>query len=142
VRRHLAPLLVALVVATGACGDDGAGDDAGPATTAPACATPGDRYPTIEAVEVRPAGDGTVDLAVTVSSPYDSPDRYADGWRVLGPDDEVLGVHELAHDHAAEQPFTRVQRGVTVPEGVAEVTVEGRDQCFGYGGGTRTVTVP
>jgi len=77
-----------------------------------------------------------------MSSPYDSPRRYADGWRVLGPDAEVLGSHMLLHDHANEQPFTRTQRGLVVPDGVAEVTVEGRDLEFGYGGGTIVVAVP
>ena len=77
-----------------------------------------------------------------MSSPYDSPQRYADGWRVLGPDAELLGSHMLLHDHANEQPFTRTQRGLVVPDGVAEVTVEGRDLEFGYGGGTIVVAVP
>ncbi len=41
--------------------------------------------------------------------------------------------------HAGEQPFTRVQSGVTVPAGVEEVVVEGRDRVNGFGGMTRTV---
>jgi hypothetical protein len=79
---------------------------------------------------------------VTVSSPYDSPDRYADGWHVLAPDGTELGTHTLLHDHAGEQPFTRTQTGVEIPLDVVEVTVEGRDQQYGFGGGTVTVAVP
>lgn len=85
--------------------------------------------------------DGTWTFDVTVSSPYDTPERYADGWRVLDPDGEVLGEHELGHDHADEQPFTRTQQGVDIPESVDEVTIEGRDQANGYGGDTVTVDI-
>jgi hypothetical protein len=81
----------------------------------------------------------TWSFEVTMSSPYDTPERYADGWRVLGPDNEVYGEHTLTHDHAAEQPFTRTQSGVEIPEGVDEVTIEGRDLVNGYGGATVTV---
>ena len=79
-------------------------------------------------------GGGVYDFAVTVSSPYDTPERYADGWRVLAPDGTVLGERPLAHDHAGEQPFTRSLRGVPVPEGVATVTVQARDLVNGWGG--------
>jgi len=101
-----------------------------------------DRFPDVLAVELRPAGDRTYDVAVTISSAYDTPQRYADGWRVLDPDGNMLGTHTLLHDHANEQPFTRVQRGLFIPAGVDEVTVEGRDQANGFGGTTVTVEVP
>ena len=99
------------------------------------------RHPDVVDAQLVPDGDA-YDVEVTISSPYDSPQRYADGWRVLAPDGAVLGEHTLAHDHAGEQPFTRTQQDVEVPAGVEEVTVEGRDQRYGYGGGTVTVTVP
>ena len=100
------------------------------------------RYPDVVAVELRPAGGRVFDVAVTISSPYDTPERYADGWRVLDGEGNVLGTHMLMHDHANEQPFTRTQRGLEIPAGIAAVTVEGRDQANGYGGGTITVDVP
>lgn len=104
--------------------------------------TSGDqRYPDVREAEPEPDGGGTYSLSVTISSPYDSPDRYADGWRVLGPDGTVLGEHELMHDHADEQPFTRTQTGLEIPEGTGEITVEGRDLENGYGGDTVTVPV-
>jgi hypothetical protein len=71
---------------------------------------------------------------VTVSSPYDTPQQYADGWRVLGPDGTVFGEHRLLHDHQNEQPFTRTQVGVSIPDGIELVEIEGRDQRNGYGG--------
>ncbi|MGH3089092.1 MAG: hypothetical protein ACRDSJ_17475 [Rubrobacteraceae bacterium] len=99
----------------------------------------GQRYPDVLEAELEPSGE-TWTLDVTISSPYDSPERYADGWRVLAPDGTVLGEHELMHDHASEQPFTRAQTGLEIPANVEEITVEGRDLENGYGG--ETVTIP
>ena len=104
--------------------------------------TADDRFPNVLAVELRPQGDRRYDVVVTLSSPYDTPERYADGWRVIDPAGNVLGTHTLLHDHAGEQPFTRVQRGLTIPAGVEEVTVEGRDLANGFGGLTVTLAVP
>lgn len=100
------------------------------------------QFPDVVEVVAGRAEDGTFTFDVTMSSPYDTPERYADGWRVLGPDDEVYGEHELTHDHASEQPFTRTQSGVEIPDGVQTVTIEGRDQANGYGGGTVEVELP
>ncbi len=97
-------------------------------------------FPEILEVEATydPAGTSWT-FAVTVSSPYDTPQRYADGWRVVGADDTLYGVHTLTHDHAGEQPFTRRQSGVEIPDDVAEVTIEGRDLVNGFGGTTLTI---
>ncbi|MBD8871051.1 hypothetical protein [Nocardioides donggukensis] len=136
--RLLAAILLAVVALAG-CSSD-AGDGAG-GPTAEGTGSDAD-FPDITGVEITAEGAGTYRLDVTVSSPYDSPDRYADGWRVLGPDREVLGEMTLGHDHASEQPFTRTQTGVQIPEGVSTVTVEGHDTENGYGGGTAEVEVP
>jgi hypothetical protein len=99
------------------------------------------RFPDVVEVSVERTGD-TYSFSVTISSPYDSPQRYADGWRVMGPDGTVYGEHTLAHDHANEQPFTRTQTGVEIPDDITEVIVEGRDLEHGYGGDTKTVQLP
>ncbi len=107
-RRSLLVLLVAVVALTGACGtDDDASTDPLPSTTTalrPSTAplpsstssvpssTDAQRFPDVIAVEVDRAPDGTARFDVTISSPYDSPDRYADAWRVLGPDGVDYGV--------------------------------------------------
>jgi hypothetical protein len=138
---------IALLVLAG-CGQradgDGAtaGGDAPSPTAAASQAGAGQRYPDIVEVEITAGGEQTFDLAVTVSSPYDTPERYADGWRVLTPDGSELATHTLLHDHAGEQPFTRTQTGVEIPPDVERVTVEGRDQQYGFGGDTVTVDVP
>lgn len=109
-----------------------------PAATTGAAPAEAQQFP--EIVEATAIGNGgTWTFEVTVSSPYDTPERYADGWRVLGPDGTVYGEHELTHDHAAEQPFTRTKEGVAIPDGIDEVTIEGRDLVNGYGGPTVTV---
>jgi hypothetical protein len=93
-------------------------------------------FPDIIDATATMSADGTWDFSATVSSPYDSPDRYADAWRVLAPDGTELGVRELTHDHAGEQPFTRTLFGVEIPARVDIVTIEGRDQVNGWGGDT------
>jgi hypothetical protein len=100
------------------------------------------RYPDVLAATLLPRSEMIFDVEVTISSPYDTPQRYADGWRVLTRDGVELGSHTLLHDHANEQPFTRRQSDLTIPTGVDVVVVEGRDLVHGYGGGTVEVVVP
>ncbi len=102
-------------------------------------ATGSEDFPDIIGVQATRGDDGTWRFDVTVSSPYDSPERYADAWRVLGPDETELGIRILTHDHASEQPFTRSQGGIAIPDDVIAVTVQGRDLENGWGGGTLDV---
>ena len=41
------------------------------------------RFPDVVAVKVEPRGENRFDFDVTVSSPYDTAQRYADGFRVV-----------------------------------------------------------
>ena len=94
-------------------------------------------------VRIRARGTGTFDLDVTVSSPYDSPQRYADAFRATSEDGAVIyGVRLLLHDHAGEQPFTRDLYGVQIPAGVRRIRVQARDKTHGWGGTTRLVELP
>ena len=129
--RAVLVVVIALVIGAAACGDDGAEPEGGD-----------QQYPDVVGATVTRAADGSLTFEVTLSSPYDTPERYADGWRVVGPDGEVYGVRDLLHDHAGEQPFTRSLSGVIVPAGVERVTVEGRDQANGWGGTTLDVELP
>lgn len=99
-------------------------------------------YPDVIGVVVTLEADGTARIDATLSSPYDSPARYADAWRVLTPDGTVLGVRELAHDHASEQPFTRSLSGIELPPDLEQLTIEGRDSVNGWGGDRFTVPAP
>ncbi len=116
------------------------GDDAVTTTVVSTAATVGeDRFPSVVEVKTTFNDDGTFNFAVTMTSPYDSPERYADGWRVVGPDGTEYGTHTLAHDHANEQPFTRQQSNVEIPDDITEVVIEGRDLVNGFGGESQTV---
>ena len=99
-------------------------------------------HPDVPAVKVRATGADTFDFDVTVSSPYDTPQRYADAFRVLGSDGTVYGERKLLHDHAGEQPFTREFHGVKIPRPVRAVVIQARDRRFGYGGKTVEVALP
>lgn len=98
-------------------------------------------YPDVVEASVT-ADDTAYEFVVTMSSPYDSPERYADAWRVIGDDGVVYGVRELLHDHAGEQPFTRSLGGVQIPNTVTSVRIQGRDQVYGWGGEEVAVTLP
>ena len=100
------------------------------------------RFPDVVSAKVQARGQDTFDFDVTVSSPYDTPQRYADGVRVLGRNNEVLGERKLLHDHADEQPFTRDLSGVKIPLSVLTVVIQARDQKYGYGGKSVQVALP
>ena len=93
------------------------------------------------AVKIDDLGDRKFRFHVTVEHEDDGWDHYADGWQVVGPDGTVLGTRELAHPHVEENPFTR-SHVITVPVGIAEVTVRARDLVHGLGGKEMTVTLP
>ncbi len=114
------------------------------ASTATAAGTPTGEvhFPDIVQVVATRNADGSYDFVVTVSSPYDTPERYADGWHLLTPEGQELAVHRLTHDHQSEQPFTRTQSAVPIPAGIDRVVVEGHDQRSGYGGKQVAVALP
>lgn len=76
------------------------------------------RYPDVLEAELEPA-DGLWRVSATISSPYDTPERFADAFRVLTPDGEELGVRELLHDHAEEQPSLGPWGGLEIPADVS-----------------------
>lgn len=62
-------------------------------------------------------------------------DHYADLWQVIDPEsDETIAERILAHPHDNEQPFTRSQSGVIIPDGVTIVLVRARCTVHGFGG--------
>ena len=115
---------------------------AGSIVDAQTSGAPAQRYPDVVAVQVRASGPGRFDFDVTVSSPYDTPTRYADAFRVTSAGGTVYGERRLLHDHAGEQPFTRDLYGVTIPAGTRTVVIQARDSRFGYGGKLIQVALP
>ena len=100
------------------------------------------RFPDVLSVQVRASAAGVFDFDATISSPYDTRNRYADGFRVTTMSGEVLGERRLWHDHQGEQPFTRDLHSVKIPSDVRAVLVQARDQKYGYGGKAVTVVLP
>jgi len=72
-------------------------------------------HPEVTDASAERASNRTWTFRVTVASPYDTRERYADAWRVLAPDDIELDLRVLTHHHADEQPFTRSLTGVEIP---------------------------
>jgi hypothetical protein len=99
-------------------------------------------FPDVLQAKVRESGPGSFDFDVTVSSPYDTPSRYADGFRVRDKSGRVLGERKLLHDHQTEQPFTRDLYAVRIPVSVKVVVIQARDQLNGYGGRSVEITLP
>jgi len=86
-------------------------------------------------------GSGAWTFYVTVEHPDTGWDDYADGWDVvtldgtifkLNPDDPFTRL--LVHPHVNEQPFTRSQRDIFMPDGVTQVIVRAHDIVDGFGG--------
>ncbi len=104
-----------------------------PGTNADAVDTSNAEFPVVLDVSAEKLDGSEWDISVTISSQYDSPERYADGWRVLDADGNVLGERVLLHDHANEQPFTR-DEFVFVPIEITTIFIEPRDLINGWSG--------
>jgi hypothetical protein len=95
----------------------------------------------VQFVRTVQAADGTWTFHVTVAHPDTGWEDYADGWDVYLADGTILKsdgnspfTRLLLHPHETEQPFTRSQSGIRVPEGVTEVWVRAHDLVDGFGG--------
>jgi hypothetical protein len=78
---------------------------------------------------------------VTVAHPDLGWDDYSNGWDVVTPDGTVLKsnpadpfTRTLLHPHISEQPFTRSQNGIIIPNNVTQVRVRAHDLIDGFGG--------
>ena len=92
-------------------------------------------------VSARLSETGTWTFAVTIMHPDTGWDDYADGWDVVLPDGKVLKpdpdspfTRLLLHPHENEQPFTRSQGNIQIPEDNKMVTVRAHDIVDGFGG--------
>lgn len=138
--RRLTRLLLLMIPAVvAACGgltvDTGSND----APTDGASTSGGDAD--VEFVRASQGSDGTWRFDVTVRHPDTGWEDYADGWDVVLPDGTVLKpdadspfTRLLLHPHENEQPFTRSQSGLVIPDGVTTVTVRAHDIVDGFGG--------
>jgi len=147
--RRLLPIVLLAATACGG-GDEGVSTttvpDGGVTVTtsqAPAgtTAASGDGCADVVGATITDDG-GTFTVAASVSSADTGWDKYADAWQVRDGDGNVLGERVLTHPHESEQPFTRSQSGISIPEGLSEVTIAARDSVAGFCGEVFTLEVP
>ena len=86
----------------------------------------------IVAAEFRSSGGGVWQVNVTLKHADSGWGHYADDWRVVDGEGNVLGDRVLYHPHEDEQPFTRGLGGVKVPEGMSTVYIEAHDKVHGW----------
>ena len=96
----------------------------------------------ITEVDIKPAGDRMYQVSITLEHADTGWDHYADGWEVIDAEGNRLGVRPLAHPHENEQPFTRSQSGIVIPEGTTEVYIRTRDNVDGWFEERTPVTLP
>ena len=114
--------------------------------SAPATSEPTQAEPTLTAgnpdldfaqvVSVRAvqSGDGAWSFDVTVRHNDEGWDHYADAWQVVDLEGNLLGERILLHPHDTEQPFTRSQDGIELPEGISQVIIRAKCNVHGFGG--------
>ncbi len=85
---------------------------------------------------------GTWRFSVTLEHPDTGWDHYADAWEVLDADGNRLGIRELAHPHVNEQPFTRSQSGIVIPDGLTTVYIRARENVDGWNDETTEFLLP
>ena len=96
-----------------------------------------------DVLEVRAIDRGSAGWTfhVTVAHPDTGWEDYCNGWDVVADTGEILKANPsdpftrlLFHPHETEQPFTRSQGGLRIPEGVTHLTVRAHDLVDGFGG--------
>jgi hypothetical protein len=128
------------------CGNEapdisGEGPGSAPEATAPSSKGV-QQFPDVRTAEISAAGGRTWSVTVSIFAPYASQERYANGFRVLSADGQVLQEHlferpgEIQFAVDSPQPFR-------IPESVDDIVIEARDSEFGYGvGDTAELMVP
>ena len=86
----------------------------------------------ILAANFRDSGDYHWSVKVTLQHGDTGWDHYADHWRIVDAEGNVLGDRVLHHPHVDEQPFTRGLGDVKIPEGVNTVYIEAHDKVHGW----------
>ena len=76
--------------------------------------------------------DGRWRADVTLRHADSGWDHYADAWRVVDGAGNVLATRKLWHPHVDEQPFTRSQGDIKIPDSIRFVYVEAHDKVHGW----------
>ena len=86
----------------------------------------------ILAADFQSVGSNNWSVSVTLKHGDTGWDHYADNWRVVDDEVNVLGDRVLFHPHVAEQPFTRGLGSVQIPEGTTTVRIEAHGKAHGW----------
>lgn len=86
----------------------------------------------ILATDFHNSGGNQWSVNVTLNHGDTGWDHYADNWRVVDDEGNVLGDRVLYHPHVDEQPFTRGLGVVRVPEGITTIYIEAHDKVHGW----------
>jgi len=78
-----------------------------------------------------PSGDGWR-FTVSIEHADSGWEHYADAWRVVTENGDLLGERTLMHPHETEQPFTRSLDGVKIPKNIKVVYIEAHDSLHGW----------
>ena len=71
-------------------------------------------------------------VSVTLHHADSGWDHYANIWRIVDKKGNILGERVLLHPHLYEQPFTRSQSGIFIPEDEPIVYIEAHDLLHGW----------
>ncbi len=94
-------------------------------------------YSQVRFVKAVKNSTGSWTFYVTVRHNDEGWTHYADFWDVKDPESEtVFAERILVHPHDTEQPFTRSQPRIVIPEGVRFVEVRAKCNIHGFGGKT------
>ncbi len=126
--------------------DSDSDGESGTRSEATSTASTGSADADVEYVRAVLSSGGAWTFHVTVRHPDTGWEDYANGWDVVTPDGQVLKASAsdpftrlLLHPHENEQPFTRSQGGIVIPDGTTTVIVRAHDLIDGFGG--REITV-
>lgn len=85
----------------------------------------------IVSAEFQQARNGTWSVNVGLLHEDSGWHHYADIWRVVDEQGNVLGERVLLHPHENEQPFVRGTDGVEIPRG-SVIYIEAHDRVHGW----------
>ena len=86
----------------------------------------------ILAADFSKTGENKWSVDITLKHDDTGWDHYADNWRVVDNEGNIVGDRVLYHPHVDEQPFTRGLNNVRIPESVTIVYVEAHDKVHGW----------
>ena len=91
-------------------------------------------YAQVTKVSASQSKDGSWCFSAAVRHNDEGWEHYANGWEVVDLQGNQLGNRPLAHPHDTEQPFTRSQCNIDIPEAISTVAVRAKCNQHGFGG--------